>query len=476
MKKNRAKRFCLLTLFMLWTSFYAFAQEEPKVSVHLRNASLQEVFSFIEAQTSYRFSYRETVIDNRKDISLQMENTPVSSVLNQALRGRNLTYKIVSHTSIVITDKVNQTGNQNRPKKITGIVRDSGGEPVIGASILAEGSTNGTTTDIDGRFSLDVSPGSLLIFSYIGYQSQKVAVKDKSVLEIVLKEDTELLDEVVVVGYGTQKKQNLTGATTTVNMDKVLGNRPVASTGTALRGVIPGLQISNGNGEPGASNKWSIRGAIGTINEGGGSPLVLVDNVEMDIDMLNPNDIESVTVLKDAASSAIYGARAAFGVILITTKKGSRDDSFHLSFNANWAMSTPMNLPKKASPLQTVEMYKNTGDFSGPQNLDKWINLIKDYNQSPSSYPNGYVMGTEAEGDAGIKYSMVETDMIEDMMSSAGFQQIYDVVADGGNKNMSYRMSLGYVNENGILISSKDSYERYNVTGYIRSSLSTELR
>ncbi|WP_373734875.1 carboxypeptidase-like regulatory domain-containing protein, partial [Bacteroides heparinolyticus] len=192
MKKNRAKRFCLLTLFMLWTSFYAFAQEEPKVSVHLRNASLQEVFSFIEAQTSYRFSYRETVIDNRKDISLQMENTPVSSVLNQALRGRNLTYKIVSHTSIVITDKVNQTGNQNRPQKITGIVRDSGGEPVIGVSILAEGSTNGTTTDIDGRFSLDVSPGSLLIFSYIGYQSQKVAVKDKSVLEIVLKEDTEL--------------------------------------------------------------------------------------------------------------------------------------------------------------------------------------------------------------------------------------------------------------------------------------------
>lgn len=469
MKKNRVKQFCLLTLFMLWTSFYAFAQEEPKVSIHLKNASLQEVFSSIETQTSYRFSYRETVIDNRKDISLQMENTPVSSVLNQALRGRNLTYKIVSHTSIVITDKVNQTGNQNRPKKITGIVRDSGGEPVIGASILAEGSTYGTTTDIDGRFSLDVSPGSLLIFSYIGYQSQKVAVKDKSVLEIVLKEDTELLDEVVVVGYGTQKKQNLTGATTTVNMDKVLGNRPVASTGTALRGVIPGLQISNGNGEPGASNKWSIRGAIGTINEGGGSPLVLVDNVEMDIDMLNPNDIESVTVLKDAASSAIYGARAAFGVILITTKKGSRDDSFHLNFNANWAMSTPMNLPKKASPLQTVEMYKNTGDFSGPQNLDKWINLIKDYNQSPSSYPNGYVMGTEAEGDAGIKYSMAETDMIEDMMSSAGFQQIYDVVADGGNKNMSYRMSLGYVNEDGILISSKDSYERYNVTGYIRS-------
>ena len=476
MRQKQMSKFSILLLIMFLIGVGSYAQEK-NVSVSLKNATLIEVFSSIESQTTYRFSYREAVIDSRKDISIEMKNASVSSVLHKALTGRNLKFEIVSPESIIITDNDSRAKrNTQKAMRLTGTVKDHTGEPIIGASILVEGTTNGTTTDLDGKFNLDASPQNVLVISYVGYQTQKVGVKDKTNLSVILKEDTEMLNEVVVVGYGTQKKQNLTGATTTVNMDKILGDRPVSSVSTALRGAVPGLQVNNGNGEPGSANKWTIRGATGTINGNGGSPLVLVDNVEMDVDLLNPNDIESVTILKDAASSAIYGARAAFGVILITTKKGSKDDQFHISFNGNWAFSTPMNLPEKASPLETVQMYKNTGDYSGAQNLDKWTGLIKDYNSNPGNYPKGYIMGTEADGDAGIKYSLAGTNMINDMMSNFGFQQMYDVSADGGNKNMSYRMSLGYVNEDGILITDKDSYKRYNVAGYIRSDAKSWIK
>ncbi len=476
MNRKVKLHFLLFLLMIFCVQVVTFAQTN-KVSLNFENASIEKVLKSIEKQTSYHFSYRNAVLDSNKKVSINMQNATVSEVLNKIFQGQDITFEIVSPTSIIITDKLSKSNaNEGKAKTISGIILDSNGEPVIGATVLIEGSTIGTTSDFDGKFNIQAAPQNNLIVSYIGFKTQKVQVKNNTQLNISLKEDNEILDEVVVVGYGTQKKQNLTGATVTVNMDKVLGDRPISSVSTALRGAVPGLQVNNGNGEPGSSNKWTIRGATGTINGNGGTPLVLVDNVEMDVDMLNPNDIETVTILKDAASSAIYGARAAFGVILITTKKGAKDESFNINFNANWAASTPMNLPKKANPLEVVQMYKNIGDYSGSQNLDKWLNLINDYNSNPGKYPTGAIMGSVEEGDAGIKYSLAETDMINDMMSSYGFQQMYDVSADGGNKNMSYRMSLGYVDEDGILISDKDSYKRYNISGYITSNAKSWIK
>lgn len=182
--------------------------------------------------------------------------------------------------------------------------------------------------------------------------------------------------------------------------------------------------------------------------------------------MLDPNDIESVTVLKDAASSAIYGARAAFGVILITTKKGSDSTRLSINYSNNFSFSRPANMPRKATPLQTVQAYKDMGtiNYQSGQNVDTWLDLLKEYNANPSAYPDGYAMVD------GLRYSLAETNLFDDMMET-GFQQTHNLSVGGGTKDISYRFSFGMVDENGVLASDKDAYKRYNVSSYIRSDV-----
>ena len=289
-------------------------------------------------------------------------------------------------------------------------------------------------------------------------------LRRKSLSKIRLKEDSRLIDEVVVVGYGVQKKANLTGAVSSVKMDEVLGDRPVVSVSDALKGAMPGLQITGNSGRPGEEMSFNIRG-VNSLDKNG-KPLVLVDNVEMDINMLDPNDIESVTVLKDAASSAIYGARAAFGVILITTKKGSDSTRLSINYSNNFSFSRPANMPRKATPLQTVQAYKDMGtiNYQSGQNVDTWLDLLKEYNANPSAYPDGYAMVD------GLRYSLAETNLFDDMMET-GFQQTHNLSVGGGTKDISYRFSFGMVDENGVLASDKDAYKRYNVSSYIRSDV-----
>lgn len=204
---------------------------------------------------------------------------------------------------------------------VNGLVVDVNGEPVIGASVVEKGTTNGGITDINGKFTLNVKPGSTLQISFVGYQTQEV--KATKTVKVVLKEDSELLSEVVVVGYGTQKKANLTGAVATVDVNKTLDSRPIADIGRGLQGSVPGVNITIPTGEIGSDPLIKIRGQIGSIS-GNNTPLILLDNVEIpSIQMVNPNDVQSISVLKDAASSSIYGSKAAFGVILITTKSGA---------------------------------------------------------------------------------------------------------------------------------------------------------
>ena len=218
-----------------------------------------------------------------------------------------------------------------------GSIVDDLGEPLVGASVLVKGTLNGTISDVDGRFSLKhVRPGSILVISYVGYLSQEI-VWDGTTLRITLAEDMQMLDDVVVVGFGTQKKVDLTGAVSQVKMADVLGDRPVINATAALQGAMPGLVVSGASG-PGQQKSFNIRG---TLSINGGSPLVLIDNVEGNLSALNPDDIESVSVLKDASSAAIYGARAACGVILVTTKrpKGETKINIDYGFNLDWERS-----------------------------------------------------------------------------------------------------------------------------------------
>ena len=228
------------------------------------------------------------------------------------------------------------------------------GESVIGASVVVKGTTNGTITDFDGNFSLaGVKKGDIIQVSFVGYQTQEVVWNGKA-LHITLKDDAQALDEVVVVGFGSQKKADLTGAVSQVKMDEVLGDRPVINATAALQGAMPGLMVSGGS-SPGQSKSFNIRGDL-SIN--GGSPLVLIDNVEGDLSALNPDDIESISVLKDAASSAIYGARAACGVVLVTTKRPKNDTKFQFNYSFNQGWENSIGRPKQASLTDYIAAYE----------------------------------------------------------------------------------------------------------------------
>lgn len=439
----------------------AFAQEQ-KVTVELKNATLKQVFKSIEGQTTYRFSYRNTLVDDKNDITISKRQVGVSVVLNEALKGRNLKYTIVSSKSIVISDKAEQASS-SKTKRVSGTVKSTSGESIIGANVKVTGTTIGCITDIDGNFTLEVPENAKLTVSYIGFQTQEVAINGKSSMSIVLKEDTEMLDEVVVVGYGTQKKVNLTGAVASVSMEKTLGDRPISNVAAALQGAVPGLKIESSSGAPGDALSYNIRG---TTSINGGAPLVLVNNVPMDINMIDPQDVESVSILKDAASAAIYGARAAFGVVLITTKQGKKDMTPQFNYNNNFSFSQASELPQKATPLESVLAYKEMGwpndTYVDGKNITRWEEYIRDYQLNPSKYPNGYVFDEQ-----GNLFLMRENDMFDDMMDSFGFMQNHSFSVSGGSQKTTYRLSLGYTGEDGILITDKDKYNRINMSSFL---------
>jgi len=246
-------------------------------------------------------------------------------------------------------------------RTISGTVKDAWGEPLIGVSVVITGSASGTVTDIDGRYSINMPAGkSRLTFSYVGFEPQTVDTGGRSTIDITLKEDTKALDEVVVIGYGTQKKVNLTGSVASVSAD-VLENRPITNLSQGLQGLIGNLNISMGSGAPGSGAGFNIRGTT-SINSSG--PLVLVDGVQMDPNMINPADVESVSVLKDAASASIYGTQAAYGVVLITTKKG-KEGPAKVSFTSNLAINSPTRRPEYLNSWEFANFHNETHRNSG---------------------------------------------------------------------------------------------------------------
>lgn len=353
-----------------------------------------------------------------------------------------------------------------------GVVKDNQGETVIGASVVVKGSTNGTITGLDGDFTLDnVKRGDVIQISYIGYVSQEV-VWQGTPLNITLKEDSQTLEEVVVVGFGSQKKANLTGSVSQVKMDDVLGERPVTNVKNALQGSMPGLMVSGG-ASPGEAKSFNIRG---TVSINGMNSLVLIDNVEGDIDLLNPEDIESVTVLKDAASSAIYGARAAAGVILITTKKAKKGEKFNLNYNANFGFQTSINSPKQASLDEYLRAYQAAGFsetyYAGNGSVSKWREYLAGYKENPAAYPtvgDGIYIGED-----GAPYYLNDKDVYKAFQETS-FMQTHNLTANGGTEKLRYRLSAGLTKEDGPLIESKDTYMRKNISSFISADITDWL-
>ena len=372
-------------------------------------------------------------------------------------------------------------GAQNSTIKVKGVVNDAMG-PVIGASIVEKGNTgNGTITDIDGNFSLNVSSNSTLIVSFVGYKAPEIPVAGKTFFTIDLKEDNEMLEEVVVVGFATQKKVNLTGSVGTATA-KDIEARPVANAVQALQGVIPGLNISNsGNGgELNATKSIDVRGT-GTVGKdasgnafSSGSPLILIDGMEGDLNSINPQDIESISVLKDAAASSIYGSRAPFGVVLVTTKSG-KSGRAQINYNMNMRYSTPIKMPDMANSYEFVNLFDDAEYNGSGKHLytDEYRQFVYDFMTGKS---DDYIWGNGSGGKWNYDYSANNVNWLKEYYRNTAPSQEHNVSVSGGSDKMTYYLSANYMTQEGFMRYGTEDYDRYTITAKISAQLTKALK
>jgi TonB-linked SusC/RagA family outer membrane protein len=358
--------------------------------------------------------------------------------------------------------------------------------PVRGANIIAGGLQVGTTTDSSGRFSLDVQGAKTIVVSAVGFNPQTIALKKALNYRIELEVTAGNLEQVVVVGYGTQKRVNLTGAVATVDIDKTLGTRPITDVSRGLQGSVAGLTITTPTGEIGTNPAIRLRGMTGSLNSpNGAQPLILVDNVELpNLQMISPDDIESISVLKDAASASIYGTRAAWGVILITTKSGKKGvDRSRIAYSNNFSWSKPTIAPEIASAAEGAEMalkayqrinptttsFGSLGlyyDLEGIEKMREWERLYGNQDLGPEM-----VLGRDWEIRSGRLYFYRAWDAAELYLRDYTPQQTHNLTMSGSSKRTSYNLNLGYLNQEGVLKVNPDKFDRYNINLGINSSV-----
>lgn len=472
--KQLLKAMKLTAIFLLLACLTAGAKGFSQITLSEKNAPLQKIFKAIQKQSGYDFFYTYEVIEKAGNATVNLNRMALEKAIEEVLKGKPLTY-IITGKTVVIKEKINPSFIPGIPEqaeaasRISGLVKDEKGIPLEGASVVVRSSGTGVSTDAKGRFTIQADIGDMLECSRVGYKTTVVIISSDAFLEISLPLEITAATEVIVVGYGTQKKTNVTGAVNTVNMKEVAGNRATTNIAQLLQGVVPDLQITYSSGEPGASTSLNIRGTTSIGSGSNGSPLILLDNVPVaSLSLINPNDIETVTVLKDAGSAAIYGARSAWGVILLTSKNKAGAKKTSIDYSNNLVFSRPLEVPRKASPLQTVQSFKDMNFAPGTgQNVDEWLGLLNDYAQHPSQYGSGYIVQN------GVVYPLRENDVWDEMVSKNAFQQTHNLSISGGTEKTSYRIAGAFTNEDGILVTSKDSYRRYNLTGFINSQITS---
>ncbi len=408
----------------------------PAQSVLIDTNGVLTDYILLNSARLYLFLYNQDEIDLNRQTSINAGNTKVSDLLIDLFAETNIKYVMVGN-NIVLMRKDQAIAQQNS-KRVTGTVADERGEPVIGANVVEKGTTNGVITDLDGKFSLSVQENATLEVSYIGYLAQSIAVRNQTTFSITLREDTQALDEVVVVGYGVQKKVNLTGSVEHIDGSN-LSKKTMGQTSMALQGASPGITVQQNSGQPG-NDKGTIRiRGIGTLSSS--DPLIMVDGVESDLNLVDPNDIESISVLKDAASSAIYGSRAANGVILITTHRAQKN-TFRINYDNYVGWQSATALPEMVSGYEHMVMLNEANRNVGRAEPFTQ-NYIDEYAQkSPSDdYP--------------------ETNWHDVMLKKNALQHNHHVSINGGGEKVSILGALSYLNQDGITINT--NYERINL-------------
>lgn len=444
-----------------------------QISLTLENKSTRDVIREIERVSEYRFFYNEDLQGLDQKININASDANIQTVLNEIQRQTSIHYVIKENNQIVLSagvksNKMQQVGDN---RIIKGTILDATGMPVIGANVMVKGTTNGTITDMDGKFSLEVDKNAILVVSYIGYANQEIKVGNQNTLSITMKEDSKALDELVVVGFGTQKKVNLTGAVSMVESE-ILESRPVQNVGQALQGVVPGLNFSvnKTGGELNNALDMDIRGT-GTIGEGSKSaPLVLIDGIEGDMNSINPNDIKSISVLKDASSSAIYGSRAAFGVVLITTKEG-RAGRTQVNYSNNVRFSTPTALPNMMDSYQFAQFFNRAAMNQGgsPVFDETTMQRIVDYQAGKIT------SGSQVRPDGYYSENVLanaNTDWFEKMYKKAVPSHEHNLSVSGGSDKITYLLSGSFMKQNGFINYNSDDFKRYTLNARIKANLS----
>lgn len=438
---NNRKKAILVVGALFCLNLSIFSQS---ISLKMNNVSVKKAMTELKEKSGYSFVYVAGDVDTKRNVNVQADE--LKQAIEQILQGQDVSYEIKGKNIVIQKiKKQHQVGNK-KEKKITGIVKDEKGEPIIGANVLEKGTANGVITDIDGNFTLLITDPATLVISYIGYNAQEVKVSNKGHVEIALKENVQGLDEVVVLAYGTQTKRNVTGSLETVKFDK-LSDIPVAQFAQKMQGQIAGVQVNQGTGVPGQGMNVRIRGAASLSTSS--SPLYVVDGFPIvgDINNINPSEIETMTVLKDAAATALYGSRAAFGVVLITTK-GAKAGKTSVNVNAYMGIQS---VPQKGRP----DMMNGT----------EWAQFKKEYYedlgqsvpeafQNPSQYGKGYNWY-----DAMLKDAII---------------QDYNVSISTGKDNFTSSIVVGYFNQDGVVLNS--DYNRFTLRANSSYQISPTLK
>lgn len=457
-KKLSMILFCLLAIATYGNPEYV---QRTKISLDFKNATLQEVIDEIESKTEFRFFFSTKVVDTSRKVSIAVKSKPINRILPLLFQEENISYEIYDRKILLKKNDIKKTDESSNTLSVetvqlsvNGKVTDSEGLPLPGANVLEKGTTNGVTADFDGNFSIALADeNATLVISYIGFATKEVAVNGQTTLNVSLEESTAGLDEVVVVGYGTQKKLNLTGAVSAIQSED-LQNRPITSSSQALQG-IQGVYINQVGGQPGNDAATIRVRGVGTLNNN--NPLVLVNGIEFPINDLNPNDIESITVLKDAASAAIYGSRAANGVVLVTTKKGS--EKSQLTYSNSVGVQEVISLPNVVKdPIRWFNLYSQAQlNFGTSEEA-----LV-----FPQPFIDEYRSGMQTDA-----FTYPNNDWYDIMFDTAFIQQ-HNLRFTGGSEKTTYALSLGILDQNGVLRSTDSN--RYNANFTVNSELNQSI-
>ncbi|SDJ10465.1 TonB-linked outer membrane protein, SusC/RagA family [Pedobacter sp. ok626] len=438
-----------LTAVLMITAFLQFAQagKAQRITFSQRNVSLEEVFKEIRKQSGYDFFYDVEDIKKAKRVDLSAKNETIEEVLNRCFKGQPFTYLLKESTVIVKEKIASDLGNNMedlRKIDIKGKITDGNGIGLPGVSVKLKGTSTGVVSDKNGNYALYVPDNNgILVFSYIGFSSQEIPIGDKTIINVKLAEENANLSEVVVVGYGTQKKVNLTGSVATVAADELI-KRPAANASLLLQGKVPGLQIIQNSAQPGLESPSIQIHGVGTFGASGNNPLVLIDGVEGSLSNVNPNMIENISVLKDAASAAIYGVQGANGVILVTTKMGVKG-RLNIEYAYNYGVQKPAGVPDLIWNSAEFMELSNEGINRTGQNAGKLYSQVQ-----IDAYKNG-------NGSA----QFPNTNWADLMFKDASMQQHF-LSVNGGEGKTTYNFGLGYLDQKGILFNT--GYKKYNAS------------